>query len=177
MTVCTLCKCDKASANFSPDKRLKSGTQSRCKMCLAEVARLRRIANPLAHRESVKKSTKAHYAKKLTRNEAYRNKNSLKVQQWKKKDRCVNKTRILADNAMRRAKLKSIVSHEIRQIYALRDFYKAMSLGDDFHVDHIIPLSKNGTHSIENLQVIPAIDNLRKGGKTLENIVEMRTKK
>jgi 5-methylcytosine-specific restriction endonuclease McrA len=40
-----------------------------------------------------------------------------------------------------------------------------MSLGDSFHVDHIKPLAKGGLHTLENLMVVPAICNLRKGVK------------
>jgi 5-methylcytosine-specific restriction endonuclease McrA len=34
-----------------------------------------------------------------------------------------------------------------------------------FHVDHIIPVSKGGTHSPENLQIVPAKWNLQKGNR------------
>lgn len=165
MKTCTCCKIEKPFCDFSPDKRIKSGLQSRCKLCFAEIMRLKRIENPIAHRESVKRSTQKHYFKKLERNNKYRAENPLKVKQWKRKDRTENKARVLSDNAMRRSLLKGETSPQIKQLYALRDFYKAMSLGDDFHVDHIIPLSKNGLHVFENLQIIPAIDNLRKGAK------------
>jgi len=165
MKACTFCKIEKPLSDFSPDARLKSGVQSRCKLCFAEVMRLRRAANPTAHRDAVRKSTEKHYGEKLERNTKYRAANPLRVKQWKRKDRVNNKARVLADNAMRRSLLKGENSPQIKQLYALRDFYKAMSLGDEFHVDHIIPLSKNGLHVIENLQVIPAIDNLRKGAK------------
>ncbi len=37
--------------------------------------------------------------------------------------------------------------------------------GDDVHVDHIIPVSKGGGHTYENLQILPAVENLRKGAK------------
>ena len=165
MKTCTCCKIEKPFSDFSPDARIKSGVQSRCKLCFVEIMRLRRAANPTAHRDAVRKSTKKHYAEKLERNNKYRAANPLKVKKWKRNDRVENKARVLADNAMRRSLLKGETSPQIKQLYALRDFYKAMSLGDEFHVDHIIPLSKNGLHVIENLRVIPAIDNLRKGAK------------
>ena len=165
MKICTCCKTEKPFSDFSPDARIKSGVQSRCKLCFVEIMRLRRAANPTANRNAVRKSTEKHYYKKLEPNHKYRAANPLRVKQWKRKDRVENKARVLADNAMRRSLLKGKTSPQIKQLYALRDFYKAMSLGDEFHVDHIIPLSKNGLHVIENLQVIPAIDNLRKGAK------------
>ena len=165
MKLCTCCKVEKPLFDFSPDKRISSGVQSRCKPCYAQIIKERRQANPDAHRESVRKSTKKNYAAKLSRNNKYRQENPEKVKQWKRKDRIENKPRILADNAKRRALQQGETSAKIEQLYALRDFYKAMSLGDNFHVDHIVPLIRGGKHTFENLQVIPAIDNLRKGAK------------
>ena len=123
----------------------------------------RREENPEAHREAVKKSTKKNYAAKLKRNSLYRKNNPEKISAWKAKDRLQNKVRIYADNAKRRTLTKGKLTTDVRMIYALRDFYESMSLGEKFHVDHIIPVSKGGAHIASNLQAIPAIDNLRKG--------------
>jgi 5-methylcytosine-specific restriction endonuclease McrA len=163
MKTCTYCLQSKPLFDFSPDKRIKSGVQSRCKACFAEIMRARRAENPTPHREGVKRSVERHYAKKLARNKRYRTEQPDRVKEWKRKDRQLNKARVLADNAKRRALLAEKLTPEIKQIYALRDFYQAMSLGEPFHVDHVIPVSKGGRHVHENLQVIPAIDNLRKG--------------
>ena len=160
---CSKCKQTKPFAEFSPDKRVPSGCQSRCKVCMAENRRLRHAENPEHFRKLVSESVKRNYETKLQRNNKYRANNPDKVFSWKQKDRVVNKSRISADNAMRRTKLKTTITPEIKQIYALRDFYCAMSLGDSFHVDHIKPLAKGGLHTSSNLMVIPAICNLRKG--------------
>jgi hypothetical protein len=163
MKQCSACKQIKILTEYSPSKRGKFGVQAKCKPCYAEIMRARRLANPEAHRNSVKKSTVKHYDKKLERNNAYRRANPDKVAMWKRKDRTTNKARVLADNAMRRTKLVSKLTPEIKQMYALRDFYNAMSLGENFHVDHITPLVRGGLHCHTNLRVLPAIDNLRKG--------------
>ena len=163
MKTCTCCKESKELSEFSPDKRIASGFQSRCKQCFATIVRDRRRANPEAHRLSIKLSTQRNYQAKLARNRRYRLENPEKVAEWKAGDRHRNKARVLADNAGRRALQRAPLTPEIVQMYALRDFYRAMSLGEEFHVDHIIPLSKGGSHVHTNLQVIPAIDNLRKG--------------
>ena len=162
---CTACKQTKPIIEYSPSKHGGFGVQAKCKPCYAELMKARRLDNPLAHREAVKKSTEKHYDKKLQRNNAYRLANPDKVSAWKQKDRTVNKARISADNAMRRSKINGKLTPEINQMYALRNFYIAMSLGDNFHVDHITPLAKGGFHCHTNLRVLPAIDNLRKGVK------------
>jgi len=163
MKTCTYCNEVKELSEFSPDKRIASGFQSRCKQCYAAIMRDRRRANPEAHRLSIKLSTQRHYEAKLERNRRYRAENPDKVSEWKTGDRRRNKARVLADNASRRALQRVPLTPEVVQMYALRDFYRAMSLGEEFHVDHIVPLSKGGAHVHTNLQVIPAIDNLRKG--------------
>jgi 5-methylcytosine-specific restriction endonuclease McrA len=160
---CTACNQTKPIIEYSPSKRGGFGVQAKCKPCYAELMKARRLDNPLAHKEAVKKSTEKHYDKKLQRNSAYRAANPDKVSAWKQKDRTINKARVSADNAMRRSKMSGKLTPEINQMYALRDFYIAMSLGNSFHVDHIAPLSKGGEHKAFNLQILPAIDNLRKG--------------
>jgi hypothetical protein len=160
---CPNCNTEKSVTLFSPNRRVPSGLSSWCKPCNTSAAKIRRLNNPQAHRENVKKSTQKHYEKKLERNQLYRKNNPEKVKQWKSKDREKNKVRILADNAKRRSLTKTPLTPDIKMIYALRDFMQAMSLGEIFHVDHIIPVSKNGPHTLENLQIIPAICNLRKG--------------
>lgn len=165
MKVCTQCKLEKSLSLFSPDKRVSSGVQSKCKSCFALMMRERRAKDPEKHREAVKRHTVKHYQNKLKRNQTYRQANPEKVAIWKKSDRTKNKARVLAHNASRRAKISGIMSSDIVAIYCLRDFYQSMSLGEKFHVDHIVPISRGGKHCASNLQVIPAIDNLRKGNK------------
>lgn len=165
MKICTVCNVAKPLSLFSPDRRLSSGVQSRCKSCYAIIMRERRAADPTLHRETVKRSTLKHYQAKLVRNQKYRKNNPNKVAAWKKTDRTRNKARVLADNANRRSLTRGKISSDIVAVYCLRDFYCNMSLGEQFHVDHIVPLSRGGAHCADNLQVIPAIDNLRKGKK------------
>ena len=163
MKQCTACKQLKPLIEYSPSKRGGFGVQAKCKPCYAELMKKRRLLNPKAHRDAVKKSTAKHYSKKIERNNIYRSSNPEKVATWKRKDREVNKFRILSDNAMRRTKIAGEVSYEVKQFYALRDFYEAMSLGEKFHVDHIVPIAKGGLHIACNLQILEAKDNLRKG--------------
>lgn len=165
MKSCSCCKEIKDFSYFSPDKRVASQCSSRCKSCSSLKAQENRIKNPNKVKEAASRYAKAHPDTLLKRNSEYRSKNPEKVAEWKKKDRALNKSRIAADNAKRRVSTKGILSSEVKQMYALRDFYIAMSLGEPFHVDHIVPLSKGGLHEADNLQILPAVDNLRKGAK------------
>ena len=165
MKACPTCKDLKDLIYFSPDKRTRTGVSSRCKSCSSLKAAEYRKLNPEKCKAISKKHLQNNYDTKLQYNNKYRKANPDKVAQWKKKDRQVNKIRIASDNAKRRALLSCAVTNEVLQMYALRDFYIEMSLGDMFHVDHIVAISKGGKHVVENLQVIPAIDNLRKGNK------------
>ena len=56
---------------------------------------------------------------------------------------------------------------EANQKVFISELYKvatrvAKCLGIPFHVDHIVPLSKGGKHTPQNLQIVPAKWNLRK---------------
>lgn len=50
-------------------------------------------------------------------------------------------------------------------IKALQQFY--LNCPDGFEVDHIIPISKGGLHSLENLQYLTISENRRKSNKLL----------
>lgn len=54
---------------------------------------------------------------------------------------------------------------KIKQIYWICSRLNAGVPWTPFHVDHIIPLSKGGLHHEDNLQILPAFENLRKGSK------------
>lgn len=73
-----------------------------------------------------------------------------------------NKGRRNAQTAARRAATKSDCPR-ITALYALAAALRAE--GRDVHVDHIMPLAKGGAHVFENLRIIPAIENLRKGAR------------
>ena len=72
------------------------------------------------------------------------------------------------------------VCSSCKQEKTLENFYKDKSSKDglsyscfqEYHVDHIIPLKNSkvcGLHTQDNLQIIPAHDNLRKSNKLCLN--------
>lgn len=60
--------------------------------------------------------------------------------------------------------LTEIERQEILAIYRRRKILSEVT-GILHHVDHILPLSRGGLHHPSNLQVIPALLNLRKGAR------------
>ena len=56
--------------------------------------------------------------------------------------------------------------HDLLNGIAIIDIYKkSHSLGENWHVDHTIPLSKGGLHHPDNLQIVAKKYNLEKGSK------------
>lgn len=59
------------------------------------------------------------------------------------------------------------VPYEVRKQVLERDAYRCVSCGSwkDLHVDHIVPRAQGGSDDPENLQVLCAGCNMRKGAK------------
>ena len=168
--VCSTCKNDKPLAMFSPDVRTRSGVQSRCKLCQASIQKNIRAKNPEKHRAAIKIYRQKHPIVVRQRNTAYRLSNPEKIAVWKQKDRLTNIGRILADNAYRRAETKqrTVAWADLTAIKSIYEEAQQLSvlLGEQYHVDHVIPLVGKdvcGLHVEANLQIILAIENLRKG--------------
>ncbi len=69
--------------------------------------------------------------------------------------------------AIRRALKRKVSVSESNEEAFLYAFCQAISKGSGVkhHVDHIVPISRGGSHAIENLRIVPAVVNLRKGCK------------
>ena len=103
---------------------------------------------------------------------AYREKHREYYLKKDKEWRTKNKPLKNAHNAKRRAARLNrtppwAALDRIEEMYELAQLATEVS-GEAYHVDHIVPLQGthvSGLHIHENLQVIPAIENLRKGNK------------
>lgn len=90
--------------------------------------------------------------------------------------RKTNAANRLANNAKRRAaKLQQTPAwadlEKIESLYKFAKFMEWITLGIKYHVDHIVPLKGKtvcGLHTYDNLQILKANDNIRKGNKLYE---------
>ena len=102
--------------------------------------------------------------------------NSKRIEQETNTQRCGkwfqnNKASVNARHASRRYNLhksyNALPEHSKAIVKGIYEASQRVSecLGVPFHVDHIVPVSKGGTHSPENLQIVPAKWNLQKGNR------------
>jgi len=52
--------------------------------------------------------------------------------------------------------------------------YCKIDIKEKFHIDHIIPLSKNGLHIIQNIQLLCPTCNISKGSKSNDEFIKYR---
>ena len=89
------------------------------------------------------------------------------VQAYKHSD--AGKAAVYTSNAKRRAWFKNELTGQelgdIKAIYIERDRLNAEAGFIAYHVDHIHPIAKGGAHHPDNLQILSAEENIRKGAK------------
>lgn len=185
MKTCSRCKILQSYDNFTKQKQAKDGYSYYCKNCekirkqklhiinkekLAVKNKQYRIDN--AEKEKLRKQ-KYYFENKhkcLNSNKRYRLANSLKYLEQQKQYRQTvagKITKVTAENKRRAIKYNThnaLTEHEKYLIKCIYEFciFKSTITSIPHHVDHIKPLSKGGSHSPYNLQIITKEDNLKK---------------
>ena len=145
------------------------------------------------NKEKIKASNKAYRKENeesmKARDKAYKEENKEKIKAQDKAYREANKDRYSAYSAKRRA-LKIVALLPTTDNELVKNIYKqakemSEKRGEEYHVDHIIPLSIGGAHHQDNMRVITAKENLEKndkyapelGGVWADNDLARETKK
>lgn len=176
--VCTKCNQIKPLVDFYNTKKTKSGKESFCIACRKKASQIYYENNKeLVNRRTVEWQ-KNNYEKKKKINRDWRRKNPEARKRWVALNR--DKTREYSrefssknpelaakNNALRRAKTEGskrylITKKEIKKLYGQPCFYCGK---ESKHLDHVIPLSRGGTHSIGNLVPACQFCNLSKHNK------------
>jgi hypothetical protein len=143
-----------------------------CIECKNAYKRARYHAVTKTHQNEKSRSWKAeNKARVKAYNEAYRKANPQYFKQWKQE----NKGLVNASTYKRRAGKMHRTPNWLLEddLWLIKEIYdlatlRTKKLGLDWHVDHIIPLQGelvSGLHTPDNLQVIPAAQNILKGNR------------
>jgi len=188
--ICSKCNIEKSFESFSKSSGTNDGLQYKCKHCCKilsleryKVKKVEMLAKNKQYREANKQKISA-YSK--TRRETdteivkavkkkYRDSNRCELNAKSRKYKAENLHKVSAWASKRRAnKLQATPPWLTLQDYAqIEDLYLCARMfklytGQEYHVDHIIPLQGKivcGLHVPWNLQVIPAKENLNKSNK------------
>ena len=152
------------SKNANALRKYKIDRYAENKITIREQLRVSRLKNIDRYREKGRESSRLWRKKNPTK---YKE----NLQNWIKENPDKYKLITAKGNSKRRAAEKNNtpnLTHNqkliIETIY-LQRIRLEKRLGIQFHVDHVIPISKGGLHIPSNLQVLPAKLNLKKNSK------------
>lgn len=179
--ICNICGLPKNLSNFHRRAKSKDGRSYTCKACRSDQDSKRdpvkNRANSLAWRkrypEKVLAWRAANYETAVRWQKQNKRLHVLKVRAWQK----ANPGKVNAITAKRRASILKATPRwlsvsqlkEIEQFYVESRELSWLSEGG-LRVDHVVPLQGEivcGLHVPWNLQIIPTVDNLKKGNKLL----------
>lgn len=186
MKQCSACKEDKFIDQFHKRTDSVDGYYAQCKKCRNAKIRECQKLNP----DVVKDAKRKYYAsekgklQKKKEDAAYilsgkraesENRRSLKPisearkaarKRWADK----NKHYFSAQRSLRRGLFRKASDFDkfvFIEAAALAAMRKSLT-GIEWHVDHIVPVTKNGTSEFSNIQVVPAIWNRKKSNRTTQ---------
>jgi 5-methylcytosine-specific restriction endonuclease McrA len=177
---CTKCNLSLDLKLFSPNKQYRDGFSYWCKPCSNQYRRNSLCKKRKTSPEQNKKNYTKHKEKRLLAFQEYYQKNKNEIREKQKKYRQTNKNYIYLRNRKRRNLLSgsNIAPQEIKDLIKnsnSRCHYCNSS--QEIQIDHYIPLSKGGSHNINNLVVACKECNLAKKDKLPEDWLKIINKK
>jgi len=167
---CSKCGLTKAVSQFRKNVRSKDGLRSECKACTAVYDKKWREAHREQHAASDKQYREANREKRAAYNKRWRDANPESVAAYGKRWRDANAEKCAAQQHCRRARkvAATVEDFDIMEAWE-RDGYTCAYCGstEDLTIDHIVPLSRGGAHSFDNLTVACGTCNNSKGAKKL----------
>ena len=152
--ICKTCNIEKSGSDYHKGKRYAGGLRSECKACHNMRQKRWNQKNPVALKKIVQKYYHSSHG------QSQRKLNLPKI-------RATETARVARRRALKRDNTPHVTIEETRLINSLYTMAKILSnsCGEEFHIDHIQPISKGGPHTFENLQILSAEENLTKSNK------------
>lgn len=158
MKTCTKCNEAKPDHLFAVNKSVKSGLSSRCKKCES----IRGIERYARIRDKARKQAREYRARNYEKRIEVERRSRAKL---KEKHRAARNAR----QSIRNRKLNNeefvILPKELRRIYS-SPCYMCGSI-ENQSIDHIIPLSRGGRHSVGNILTLCLRCNMSKHARTI----------
>lgn len=144
---CAMCGEVKPSEAFSRDKSRSSGRHSYCSTCRSERRKKRRRSDP------------EWAAREVRRNTRYAQENRAKARLYARTSQARRKAQKL------KTETEPITADDVKSMLKAqrgRCWWCGTKVGEAFDVDHVIPLSKGGPHTLDNLVIACQPCNRRK---------------
>lgn len=165
MKVCSRCNQTKSYNEFHKRALDPDGYRAACKMC----RKFETHQYYLKNKDKIIKDTRAYNSanpeKRMQIWRSWAKNNPEKVKQSKRRWKRDNKNKVNANTAKRRAN-RINRTPSWANLKEIKVFYE--NCPKNHHVDHIVPLCGSivsGLHVLNNLQYLPATENLSKGNK------------
>lgn len=190
--ICPTCGIRKPLSEYYKNRARPSGYATHCKVCASQRAKEDRRKNPVVHSERAKRYYEAHKSEILEKQKAdvegrrrrYRNhyikhseRHNSRMQQHYRENKPLYKARAQVRRSIEKNAPGAHSKADIRKLYNEyhgRCAYCGITLHDDYHVDHILPLSRGGSNWPDNLCVACPDCNLSKRDKTVQEWKETR---
>lgn len=173
---CTLCGESKLLDDFYRNCRGAQGRVARCKVCMKPIQAAAQRANIEAQRVANRKSYALHREERQAQIRAYAAAHPEERRQQQREWSKAHPLNIRQKQARRRAQQNAapIESNLKYQSILLRDS-KCYLCGDtlqdkQIEFDHMVPLSRGGSHSSENVRVVHTSCNRQKWNRTPEEL-------
>jgi len=158
MKTCTKCGEMKPDHLFARNKTVKSGLSSRCKKCESTrgIERYARIKDKAKSQAAEYRTN--NYEKRIEIERKSRAKN-------KEKNRPKKNARQSIRNKIVQSKVYTILPRELKKVYNSPCFICGSK--ENQSIDHIIPLSRGGKHSVGNIMTLCLQCNMSKHARTI----------
>lgn len=168
----TKCKTEKPIAEFYKDKNACDGLRSQCKACMNAASSKWHADNPERARAISYAYYSANIEKVRATTDAWQSLNRYKVREataaWAKanpENRRINEHNRRARKRVSGGNLSPDLAVRLYKLQKGKCACCGKKLGDNYHLDHIIPIVLGGSNTDDNIQLLRARCNLQKHAK------------